>query len=191
MTALTLKLDSVVRLTDKQFYQLCQDNPELRLERAATGELIVTSPTGGETGKQNFDLVIALGVWNRQTGLGVGFDSSTGFRLPNGSDRSPDVAWIPQAKWDALTSAQRKRFLPLCPDFLVELLSPSDSWEAGEAKMQEYQDNGNRLGWLIDPESRKVAIYRLGQAVEILESPDALSGEDVLPGFVLNLQTIW
>ncbi|MBD2000955.1 Uma2 family endonuclease [Leptolyngbya sp. FACHB-671] len=191
MTALTLKLDSVVRLTDEQFYQLCQDNPELRLERAATGELIVTSPTGGETGKQNFDLVIALGVWNRQTGLGVGFDSSTGFRLPNGSDRSPDVAWIPQAKWDALTSAQRKRFLPLCPDFLVELLSPSDSWEAGEAKMQEYQDNGNRLGWLIDPESRKVAIYRLGQAVEILESPDALSGEDVLPGFVLNLQTIW
>lgn len=191
MTALTLKLDSVVRLTDEQFYQLCQDNPELKLERAATGELIVMSPTGGETGKQNFDLVIALGVWNRQTGLGVGFDSSTGFRLPNGSDRSPDVAWIPQAKWDALTSAQRKRFLPLCPDFLVELLSPSDSWEAGEAKMQEYQDNGNRLGWLIDPESRKVAIYRLGQAVEILESPDALSGEDVLPGFVLNLQTIW
>ncbi|MBD2057946.1 Uma2 family endonuclease [Oculatella sp. FACHB-28] len=191
MTALTLKLDSVVRLTDEQFYQLCQDNPELKLERAATGELIVMSPTGGETGKQNFDLVIALGVWNRQTGLGVGFDSSTGFRLPNGSDRSPDVAWIPQAKWDALTSAQRKRFLPLCPDFLVELLSPSDSWEAGEAKMQEYQDNGDRLGWLIDPESRKVAIYRLGQAVEILESPDALSGEDVLPGFVLNLQTIW
>jgi Uma2 family endonuclease len=111
--------------------------------------------------------------------------------LPNGGDRSPDVAWIPQAKWDALTPAQRKRFLPLCPDFLVELLSPSDSWEAGEAKMQEYQDNGNRLGWLIDPESRKVAIYRLGQAVEVFESPESLSGEDVLPGFVLNLQTLW
>jgi Uma2 family endonuclease len=191
MTALTLKLDSVVRLTDEQFYQLCQDNPELKLERAATGELIVMSPTGGETGKQNFDLVIALGVWNQRTGLGVGFDSSTGFKLPNGSDRSPDVAWIPNARWDALTPAQRKRFLPLCPDFLVELLSPSDSWEAGETKMQEYQDNGNRLGWLIDPESRKVAIYRLGQAIEVLESPASLSGEDVLPGFVLNLQIIW
>jgi Uma2 family endonuclease len=191
MTALTLKLDSIVRLTDEQFYQLCQDNPELKLERAATGELIVMSPTGGETGKQNSDLLIDLGIWNRRTKLGVVFDSSTGFKLPNGGDRSPDVAWIPQAKWDALTPAQRKRFLPLCPDFLVELLSPSDSWEAGEAKMQEYQDNGNRLGWLIDPESHKVAIYRLGQAVELLESPDALSGEDVLPGFVINLQTIW
>jgi Uma2 family endonuclease len=191
MTALTLKLDSIVRLTDEQFYQLCQDNPELKLERAATGELIVMSPTGGETGKQNSDLLIDLGVWNRRTKLGVVFDSSTGFKLPNGGDRSPDVAWIPQAKWDALTPAQRKRFLPLCPDFLVELLSPSDSWEAGEAKMQEYQDNGNRLGWLIDPESRKVAIYRLGQAVEVFESPESLSGEDVLPGFVLNLQTLW
>jgi Uma2 family endonuclease len=191
MTALTLKLDSIVRLTDEQFYQLCQDNPELKLERAATGELIVMSPTGGETGKQNSDLLIDLGIWNRRTKLGVVFDSSTGFKLPNGGDRSPDVAWIPQAKWDALTPTQRKRFLPLCPDFLVELLSPSDSWEAGEAKMQEYQDNGNRLGWLIDPELRKVAIYRLGQATEILESPASLSGEDVLPGFVLNLQTIW
>ncbi|NJL38188.1 MAG: Uma2 family endonuclease [Leptolyngbyaceae cyanobacterium SM1_4_3] len=191
MTALTLKLDSIVRLTDEQFYQLCQDNPELKLERAATGELIVISPTGGETGKQNSDLLIDLGVWNRRTKLGVVFDSSTRFKLPNGGDRSPDVAWIPQAKWDALTPARRKRFLPLCPDFLIELLSPSDSWEAGEAKMREYQDNGNRLGWLIDPESRKVAIYRLGQAVEVLESPASLSGKDVLPGFVLNLQTIW
>lgn len=191
MTALTLKLDSVVRLTDEQFYQLCQDNPELKLERAATGELIVMSPTGGETGKHNSDLIADLVFWNRRTKLGVVFDSSTGFKLPNGGDRSPDVAWIPQAKWDALTPVQRKRFLPLCPDFLVELLSPSDIWEAGEAKMQEYQDNGNRLGWLIDPESRRVAIYRLGQAVEVLEAPENLSGEDVLPGFVLNLQTIW
>jgi Uma2 family endonuclease len=191
MTALTLKLDSIVRLTDEQFYQLCQDNPELKLERAATGELVVMSPTGGETGKQNSDLLTDLAIWNRQTKLGVVFDSSTGFKLPNGGNRSPDVAWIPQAKWDALTPAQRKQFLPLCPDFLVELLSPSDSWEAGEVKMQEYQDNGNRLGWLIDPETRKVAIYRLGQAVEILESPVSLSGEDVLPGFVLNLQTLW
>lgn len=191
MTALTLKLDSVVTLTDERFYQLCQDNPELKLERMTTGELIVMSPTGGETGKQNSDILIDLGIWNRQTRLGVVFDSSTGFKLPRGGDRSPDAAWIPQARWDALTSAQRKRFLPLCPDFLIELLSPTDSWEAGAAKMQEYQDNGNRLGWLIDPELRRAAIYRLGQAAEILESPTSLSGEEVLPGFVLNLQIIW
>jgi Uma2 family endonuclease len=191
MTALTLKLDSVLRLTDDQFYQLCQDNPELKLERTATGALVIMSPTGGETGKRNSDLIIELGLWNRQTQLGVVFDSSTGFKLPNGADRSPDVAWIPQERWDNLTSEQRKRFLPLCPDFLIELLSPTDTWEAGEAKMREYQDNGNTLGWLIDPATRRVAVYRLGQPVEVLESPTSLTGEDLLPGFVLDLQRIW
>lgn len=191
MTALTLKLDSIVRLTDEQFYQLCQDNPELKLERTATGELVIISPTGGETGKQNSDLIIDLGIWNRQTRLGVVFDSSTGFKLPNGSDRSPDVAWIPTEKWEALTPAQRKRFLPLCPDFLVELLSPTDTWEAGEAKMREYQSNGNRLGWLIDPANRRVAVYRQGRSVEVLDAPAALSGENVLPGFVLQMQIFW
>jgi Uma2 family endonuclease len=191
MAALTLKLDSVLKLTDQQFYQLCQDNPNLKLERAATGELVIMSPTGGETGKQNSDLILELGLWNRQTKLGVVFDSSTGFKLPNGADRSPDAAWIPQARWDALTTQQRKRFLPLCPDFLIELLSPTDTWEAGQVKMQEYQDNGNRLGWLLDPASRQVAIYRLGHATEILEDPANLSGEEVLPGFVLDLNLIW
>ncbi|HEY9623518.1 MAG TPA: Uma2 family endonuclease [Crinalium sp.] len=191
MAALTLKLDSVLKLTDQQFYQLCQDNPELKLERAATGELVIMSPTGGETGKQNSDLILELGLWNRQTKLGVVFDSSTGFKLPNGADRSPDAAWIPQARWDALTTQQRKRFLPLCPDFLIELLSPTDTWEAGQVKMQEYQDNGNRLGWLLDPAARQVAIYRLGQPTEILEAPANLSGEEVLPGFVLDLNLIW
>ncbi|NJL56914.1 Uma2 family endonuclease [bacterium] len=191
MTALTLKLNSIVRLTDEQFYKLCQDNPELKLERTATGELVLMSPTGGETGKQNSDLIIDLGIWNRQTQLGIVFDSSTGFKLPNGADRSPDAAWIPLQRWDALTQAQRKRFLPLCPDFLIELLSPTDTWEVGVAKLQEYQENGNRLGWLIAPASRKVAIYRIGQPVEILTSSPSLSGEDVLPGFVLNLEQIW
>jgi Uma2 family endonuclease len=191
MSALTLKLDSILKLTDEQFHRLCQDNPELKLERTATGELVIMSPTGGETGKQNSDLNLELGLWNRQTRLGVVFDSSTGFKLPNGAERSPDVAWIPQDRWDALTPSQRQRFLPLCPDFLIELLSPSDTWEAGGAKMQEYQDNGSRLGWLIEPASRRVAIYRTGQPVEVLESPTMLSGEAVLPGFVLNLQAIW
>ncbi|MBD1913479.1 MULTISPECIES: Uma2 family endonuclease [unclassified Leptolyngbya] len=191
MTALTLKLDSIVRLTDEQFYQLCQDNPELKLERTATGALVIMSPTGGETGKRNSDLNLELGLWNRRTWLGVVFDSSTGFKLPNGADRSPDAAWISQERWDRLTPEQRKRFLPLCPDFLIELLSPTDTWEAGEAKMREYQENGNALGWLIDPATRRVAIYRLGQPMEILESPASLSGEDVLPEFVLDLQRIW
>nr|WP_088894498.1 Uma2 family endonuclease [Leptolyngbya ohadii] len=200
MTALTLKLDRIIRLTDEQFYQLCQDNPELKLERTATGELVIMSPTGGETGKQNSDLIIELGLWNRQTQLGVVFDSSTGFKLPNGANRSPDVAWIPIDRWQALAPSQRKRFLPLCPNFLIELLSPTDTWEAGTAKMEEYQDNGNQLGWLIDPENRQVAIYRIGEPVEVLRplratalggSPPSLSGEAVLPGFTLSLELMW
>lgn len=191
MTTLTLNFNSILRLTDEHFYQLCQDNPELKLERTASGELVVMSPTGGETGKRNFDLSVELGLWNRHTKLGVAFDSSTGFKLPNGATRSPDVAWIPQSRWDALSIDQRKRFLPLCPNFLIELLSPSDTWEEGVAKMQEYQENGNELGWLLNPEFQKVAIYRLEQSVEVLESPTTLFGEEVLPGFVLELQRVW
>lgn len=191
MTALTLKLNSIINLTDEQFYQLCQDNPELKLERTAIGELVIMSPTGGETGKRNSDLNFELGLWNRQTKLGVVFDSSTGFKLPNGAERSPDAAWIPLSRWEALTLRDRQKFLPLCPDFLIELLSPSDTWEAGTTKMQEYQENGNRLGWLLDPAVRRAAIYRIGQPVEVIESAIQLDGEAVLPGFVLNLQTIW
>ena len=191
MSALTLKLDSIVQLTDEQFYQLCQDNPDLKLERSPTGTLIIMSPTGGETGKQNAEINLELGLWNRQAKLGVVFDSSTGFKLPNGAERSPDAAWIPQARWDALQPEQRRRFLPLCPDFLIELLSPSDSWEAGIVKMQEYQENGNRLGWLIDPVAQRIAIYRIGQPVELLTAAQSLSGEHVLPGFMLDLRLLW
>jgi Uma2 family endonuclease len=191
MTAYTVNLDPIVKLTRDRFYELCAANPELKLERNANGELVIMSPTGGETGAWNSDITIDLGIWNRQTATGKTFDSSTGFSLPRGSDRSPDAAWIPIAKWNALTPAQRKKFLPLCPDFAIELLSPTDLWIKGLAKMQEYQDNGCRLGWLIDPESKRVAIYRLGQPVEILEAPASLSGEDVLLGFVLNLGNIW
>jgi Uma2 family endonuclease len=191
MTAYTINLDPIVKLTREQFYELCAANPELKLERNANGELVIMSPTGGETGTWNSDITIDLGIWNRQTATGKTFDSSTGFSLPRGSDRSPDAAWIPIEKWNNLTPAQRKKFLPLCPDFAIELLSPTDSWIKGLAKMQEYQDNGCRLGWLIDPESKRVAIYRLGQPIEILEAPTSLSGEDVLLGFVLNLENIW
>ena len=191
MTAYTVNLDPIVKLTRDQFHELCAANPELKLERNANGELVIMSPTGGETGAWNSDITIDLGIWNRQTATGRTFDSSTGFSLPRGSDRSPDAAWIPIEKWNALTSEQRKKFLPLCPDFAIELLSPTDSWIKGLAKMQEYQDNGCRLGWLIDPERKRVAIYRLGQPVQILEAPVNLSGEDVLLGFVLNLGNIW
>ena len=191
MTAYTINLDPIVKLTREQFYELCAANPELKLERNANGELVIMSPTGGETGTWNSDITIDLGIWNRQTATGKTFDSSTGFSLPRGSDRSPDAAWIPIEKWNALSPEQRKKFLPLCPDFAIELLSPTDSWIKGLAKMQEYQDNGCRLGWLIDPESKRVAIYRLGQPIEILEAPTSLSGEDVLLGFVLNLENIW
>jgi Uma2 family endonuclease len=191
MTAYTVNLDPIMKLTREQFYELCAANPELKLERNANGELVIMSPTGGETGAWNSDITIDLGIWNRQNATGKTFDSSTGFSLPRGSDRSPDAAWISIEKWNALTPEQRKKFLPLCPDFAIELLSPTDSWIKGLAKMQEYQDNGCRLGWLIDPERKRVAIYRLGQSVEILEAPVSLSGEDVLLGFVLNLESIW
>ena len=190
MSATTLNLNPVIQLTKEQFYQLCLTNPDTRLELNAQGELIVMSPTGGETSAWNAELIIDLGVWNRQTGLGKTFDSSGGFSLPNGAQRSPDAAWIPLAKWNALTAEEKKGFLPLCPDFIIELLSPSDSWQQGMKKMEEYLENGCRLGWLIEPKNKRVAIYRAQQAVEILEAPTVLSGENVLKGFNLNVGKI-
>jgi Uma2 family endonuclease len=191
MSTLTLNLNPIISLSDEQFYDLCAKNPELKLERAATGELVIMSPTGGETGRYNSNLNLELGLWNRQTKLGIVFDSSTGFKLPNGANRSPELAWIPQSRWDALTPIERKRFLPLCPDFVVELLSPSDTWEDLQIKMAEYQANGTCLGWLLDPETKRVAIYRSAQPVELLQNPSVLFGEEVLPGFALHLKNIW
>jgi Uma2 family endonuclease len=191
MTALTLNLNPVIQLTDEQFYQLCQANENLRFERTATGELIIMPPVGGETGNRNAGLTAQVWLWNEQNKLGIVFDSSTGFKLPNGADRSPDASWVILERWNALTQEQQTRFLPLCPDFVVELLSPSDSLKVAQEKMREYRDNGDRLGWLINRKSRQVEIYRQGQEVEVLESPASLSGETVLPGFVLNLEPIW
>lgn len=190
MTALTLDLRSI-KLTDEQFFQLCQDNRDLRFERNANGDLIIMSPTGGETSNSNAGLTAQLWVWNQQTKLGKVFDSSGGFKLPNGADRSPDASWIPLERWNALTPEERTKFLPLCPDFVVELLSPSDSLTVAQDKMQEYLENGILLGWLINRKTRRVEIYRPGQEVEVLENPTILSGEDVLPGFILNLELIW
>ncbi|WP_424098412.1 Uma2 family endonuclease [Moorena producens] len=184
---LELKLD----LTDEQFWQLCHDNSDLRFERTATGELIILSPTGSTTGERNADLIYQLKAWSRQNNLGKVFDSNTGFTLPNGADRSPDASWVQQERWDALTPVEQERFAPICPDFVVELMSPSDSLEKTRAKMREYMENGARLGWLINRKQRKTEIYRPHQAVEIINNPDTMSGEDVLPGFVLDLSTIW
>lgn len=191
MTALTVNFNSIVKLTDEQFFQLCQDNSDLKFERNATGELIIMSPTGGETGNRNAGLIAQLWSWNEGNKLGKVFDSSTGFKLPNGADRSPDAAWIKQERWDALTLTQKEKFPPSCPDFVVELLSPSDSLTKVQEKMREYRDNGASLGWLINRKSQQVEIYRPARDVEVLESPRTLSGETVLPGFVLNLESIW
>jgi Uma2 family endonuclease len=191
MNALILNLPPILKLTDEQFEQLAAANRDLRLELTALGELVIMPPTGGNTGKRNIDLSFQIQAWNRQNQLGVAFDSSTAFRLPNGAKRSPDASWVRQARWDALTPEQQDTFPPLCPDFAVELRSRTDSLEELRAKMREYLDNGLQLGWLIDPKTRQVEIYRSDRAVEFLQSPATLSGEDVLPGFVLDLQLIF
>jgi Uma2 family endonuclease len=191
MTAITINFNNVVKLTDDQFYQLCQDNPDVKFERNAKGELIVMPPTGGETGKRNAKLTARFVLWNEQTQLGEVFDSSTCFKLPNGSDRSPDVSWIQLERWNALTPEQREKFPPIAPDFVLELMSPSDSLSVVQAKMQEYMDVGVKLGWLIDRKTGRIEIYRQGQTKEVLEFPTRLSGEEILPGFVLDLQIVW
>ncbi len=191
MTNYTIKLNSVIEMTDEQFFQLCQKNQDLRFERNAKGDLIIMSPTGGETSRSNFEIYIDLGSWNRRTKLGVAFDSSGGFKLPNGATRSPDASWITMEKWNNLTPEERTKFLPLCPDFLIELMSPSDSLSETREKMQEDLENGMRLGWLINRQNRQVEVDRVGKEVEILDAPQTLFGEDVLPGFVLDMELIW
>lgn len=191
MNTVTLKLEPAIHLTPTQFYQLCQENPDFKLERTVAGELVIMAPTGGETGKRNSQLNLQLGLWNEQTQLGEVFDSSTGFTLPNGSDRSPDASWIAKSRWEALTGEERERFIPLCPDFVVEIMSPSDSLSKAREKMIEYHQNGCRLGWLINRKNQQVEIYRIGREREILTCPETLSGEDVLPGFILKLNKIF
>lgn len=186
-TPLRLQFD----LTDEQFWQLCQENRDLKFERTATGELIIMPPTGGETGNRNIEIAYQLQGWSRQHNLGIAFDSSTGFKLPNGANLSPDASWVKIERWQGLTPEQKKKFLPLCPDFVVELRSESDNLNNLQEKMKEYRENGAQLGWLIDPQNQRVEIYRPGKDVEILENPVALSGEEVLPGFVLDLNHIW
>ena len=190
-SALTVNLRPIVELTDERLYQLCQANRELRFERTAQGELLIMPPTGGETGRWNSRLTQRLANWADVDGTGLTFDSSTGFILPNGAMRSPDAAWIRRSRWEALTAEQKQKFIPLCPDFVVELLSTTDDLRALQAKLQEYLDNGTLLGWLIDPEQQRVYTYRPNAPVECLEHVDIITGEPVLPEWVLDLREIW
>lgn len=188
---LSLQLGSALRLSDAELYELCAGNPELRIERTAEGNLIVMTPAGGASGHRNLEIAAALAVWSRRDGTGVGFDSSAGFLLPNGAMRAPDAAWVLRSRLEPLSTEAKERFLPLCPDFVIELKSPSDRLSDLQAKMEEYRANGARLGWLVDPQERQVHVYRPGRAVEVLRDPAKVLGDPELPGFVLDLEPVW
>lgn len=188
MTAISLNLAPLLpKLTHEQFYHLCVANKDVAMERSPQGELIIMSPVGGESGIGEADYITDLNLWNRQSRSGLVFSSSTVFSLPGGGDRSPDAAWVKLERWNALTPEQRKKFPPLCPDFVIELRSESDRLRPLQAKMQEYLESGLRLGWLMNHQDQTVEIYRANQAVEVLQLPVTLSGEDVLPGFKLEV----
>ena len=191
MLKTTITIPQTFKVTHEQFQQIAAVNRDLRLERTATGELIIMAPTGSDTGYRNQDMSGQLWLWNRQTKLGVVFDSSSGFKLPNDADRSPDASWVKLERWHTLTPKEQEGFAPLCPDFVIELRSKSDNMEPLREKMREYIANGSCLGWLIDRKNQKVEIYRQNGDVEILDNSRTLSGEDLLPGFVLDLTDVW
>jgi Uma2 family endonuclease len=186
-----LKLTPVINLTDDQLFELCQLNRDWRIEYTAQGELIVMPPTGAETGSQNAEITFQVQLWTRGDQTGVAFDSSAGFKLPNGATRSPDAAWVRRSRLTGLTREQKQKFLPLCPDFVIELRSPTDNLRAVLDKMQEYLDNGAQLGWLLDPLTRRVHVYLPQRPPEILEAPSTVSADPLLPSFVLDLRKIW
>lgn len=189
---LPLKLNvQETKLTEEQFVRLCQENPDLQLELTAQGELVIMAPTGLETGRRNTTVTQRLANWAEADGSGIVFDSSTLFTLPNGAKRSPDVSWVKRERWEVLSEEQRKGFGLLCPDFVAELRSPTDRLRTLQEKMQEYLDNGARLGWLIDPSEKRVYVYRPDQPVEVLDGPATLSGDPVLPGFILQVRELW
>jgi Uma2 family endonuclease len=190
-TPLTVNFPSLVQMTNEQFYEFCQANGDLRIERTANGEVIIISAAFSDTGNRNFNIAAQLGNWTEQDGTGIGFDSSTGFTLPNGAMRSPDASWIELERWNTLTDAQKASFAPICPNFVIELRSLSDRLIKLQDKMQEYIDNGALLGWLIDRQNRKVYIYRPNREVEILDNPEAVNGNPELPGFILRMGKIW
>jgi Uma2 family endonuclease len=181
---------SGLRASAESFWSLCAANPELRLERSSRGEVIVMAPAGSDSGRKNAGVTAQLWNWNRATNLGEVFDSSAGFTLPNGAVRAPDACWIDRQRWEVVPPEDRKKFTQICPDFVVEITSPSDTLAMAREKMKEYLDQGVRLGWLLDPSRAQVEIYRPGREVEALDRPATLSGEEILPGFVLDLKGI-
>ncbi|MDX2135760.1 MAG: Uma2 family endonuclease [Saprospiraceae bacterium] len=178
-------------MTDDQFYRFCLLNPDLRIERTWDKFIVIIPPTNSETGNLNFELSTELGIWNRRTQLGVGFDSSTGFKLPNGADRSPDLAWIRRERWDALPKEEKRRFAPIVPDFVIEIRSPDQSLTGLKDKMSEYLSNGCLLGWLIDPQQRLTWVYRPEEPERPVDFSQLFSGHPVLPGFELTMGSLW
>jgi len=191
MNTYTLNLQPILKLDDEQFLQLSQANPDLKFERSQQGNLIIMSPTGGKTGNRNAELIGEFIIWNRRKQLGQVFDSSTGFKLANGAIRSPDVAWVKQERWNNLSTEEKRKFPNLAPNFVLELRSETDSLTETQAKLREYTENGVRLGWLINPLEKQVEIYHPGKATEVLDNPQQVSGEEVLPEFTLDLSLVW
>lgn len=179
------------RISDRQLEQLASDNPEARFETTPEGKLIIMSPTGSESGRKNSKLLIRIGIWNEREKLGELFDSSSGFKLSNGATRSPDVSWIESSRWQAIPKAQQRSFAPIDPDFVIELMSPTDDLDELRNKMNEYINCGVKLGWLICPDEKRVEIYRQGEKKKILDNPSSLSGEDILPGLTVDLTDIF
>ncbi len=188
---IVLQMSPVISMSEESLFDFCQLNSHLRIERTATGELIIMSPACSETGNRNFKLIQQLANWTDRDGTGIGFDSSAGFILPNGATRSPDASWIKLTKWNVLSDVQKAKFAPICPDFVVEIRSPSDNLKVLQDKMEEYIDNGASLGWLIDRQNRQVYVYQPGKDIECLDNPITVNGGSLLTGFDLNLTKIW
>ncbi len=189
---LVVQFPPSMQMTDEQFFEFCQVNRNLRIERNQFGEISIMPPTGSETGNREFNIALQLGVWSEKDGTGICFSSSTGFKLSTGAERSPDASWIQLSRWNTLSPEQQQRFAPICPDFVIELRSPSDNLQPLKEKMEEYmREPGIQVGLLIDRNHRRVYIYRPGIAAECLENPATVSGEPVLPGFILNMSKVW
>ena len=189
---IVLRMPPQLQMTDEQFFEFCQINRDLQIERNKFGELLIMPPTGSDSGNREARIIQQLMNWADEDGTGIAFSSSAGFTLSTGAERSPDASWIKLERWNTLTPEQQQKFAPICPDFVVELRSPSDNLKPLQEKMAEYmKEPGVKLGWLIDRKNRKVYIYRPNQAVEILDNPATISGDPVLPGFILNLSKVW
>ena len=186
-----LQFSPVVELSDDQFFEFCQANRDVRIERNKQGEIIIMPPTGWEMGNKNAEINFQLTLWAKRDGRGKSADSSAGYKMPNGATMSPDASWMLNERLEKVSPEKRRKFLPLAPDFVIELRSESDSLTKLKEKMQEYIENGVALGWLIDPTEKRVYVYRQNAEVETLENPAEISGEPLLSGFVLNLKEIW